>query len=98
MERLVGRCMLRRKVSMSIIDDIKNAQVRAAENTVLRNLERLGLSPSPKRQGCVCECKTGGPCEHDFSGPVVYTKNSGSVVCRHCGMTAMAHDIASANV
>ena len=45
------------------------------------------------RERCRCECKTGGPCEHDFSGPVVYTKNSGSVVCRHCGMTAMAHDI-----
>ena len=45
------------------------------------------------RQRCRCECKNGGPCEHDFSGPVVYTKNSGSVVCRHCGMTAMEHDM-----
>lgn len=45
------------------------------------------------RQRCRCECKTGGPCEHDFSGTVVYTKNSGSVVCRHCGLSAMAHDI-----
>jgi hypothetical protein len=47
----------------------------------------------PWRQICCCECKTGGPCEHDFSGPVVYTQNSGSVVCRHCGLSAMAHDI-----
>ena len=45
------------------------------------------------RERCRCECKTGGPCEHDFSGTVVYTKNSGSVVCRHCGLSAMAHDI-----
>lgn len=44
------------------------------------------------RQRCRCECKTGGQCEHDFSGTVVYTKNSGSVVCRHCGLSAMAHD------
>jgi hypothetical protein len=44
------------------------------------------------RQRCICKCKEGGSCEHDFSGKVVYTKNSGSVTCVHCGMTAMAHD------
>ena len=44
------------------------------------------------RQRCICKCKEGGSCEHDFSGEPVYTKNSGSVVCVHCGMTAMEHD------
>jgi len=42
---------------------------------------------------CRCECETHGHCEHDFTGHVVYTKNSGSVTCRHCGMTAMSHDV-----
>ncbi len=45
------------------------------------------------RQRCHCECKNHGPCEHDFSGPVVFTRNSGSVTCRHCGMDAMSHDM-----
>ena len=45
------------------------------------------------RQRCRCDCKKGGLCEHDFNGSVVYTKNSGSVTCRYCGMTAMAHDM-----
>ncbi len=45
------------------------------------------------RQRCRCECATHGLCEHDFSGPVIYTKNSGSVTCVHCGMDAMSHDM-----
>ena len=46
------------------------------------------------RQRCRCECKTGGLCEHDFIGKVIYTKKSGSVTCVHCGMSAMQHDLA----
>ena len=45
------------------------------------------------RMRCRCGCKEHGQCEHDFSGPVVYTKDSGSVTCRHCGMDAMTHDM-----
>jgi hypothetical protein len=45
------------------------------------------------RATCRCECKSHGSCEHDFSGPVVYTKNSGSVTCARCGMDAMSHDV-----
>lgn len=58
----------------------------------LRNTHKV-VPVNQCRQECHCECKTGGLCNHDFSGPVVYTKNSGSVVCQNCGMTAMAHDM-----
>ena len=51
------------------------------------------MEEETKQKRCRCECKEGKSCEHDFSGFVVYTKNSGSATCVHCGMTAMAHDM-----
>ena len=53
-----------------------------------------GLHPDRReRQPCLCNCKDGGPCGHEFDGPVVYTENSGSVTCKHCGMAEMSHDM-----
>ena len=44
----LGNDWLRRKVSMSLIDEIKEAQVMAGENAVLNKLKSMGLSPSSK--------------------------------------------------
>lgn len=37
---------------MSLLDEIRSAQIRAGEDAVIRNLERLGLTPaSPQAEG-----------------------------------------------
>lgn len=47
---------------------------------------------------CYCACASGGPCEHDWSGPE-YESEDGSLVsatCARCGMTAFSHDLRNA--
>lgn len=44
---------------------------------------------------CYCDCANGGPCEHDWNGPV-YESEDGcmqSSTCSHCGCTAFSHDM-----
>jgi hypothetical protein len=69
----------------------------AAKITNLNRTIETGAYTAPqivwKPLRCRCECIDHGPCEHDFSGPVIYTRRSGSVTCQHCGMDAMSHDM-----
>lgn len=43
--------------------------------------------------GCYCACPT-GPCEHEFTGWREFEDDSGGeLVCEHCGLGAMMHDM-----
>lgn len=47
----------------------------------------------PSSGECRCDCgKEGGTCEHIWDGPMIEFPGGGSVTCKRCGMTAMAHD------
>lgn len=52
---------------------------------------RTTFNPS----ACYCACGTGGPCEHDWSGPDWQSEDgcACSVTCARCGTTAMSHDM-----
>lgn len=49
------------------------------------------IHSNPNR--CYCDCASGGPCEHDWSGPMVEFDSGCSASCARCGMTAMTHDL-----
>ena len=43
---------------------------------------------------CYCDCASGGPCEHDFSGWREFEDGSGGEqVCQRCGLGAMSHSV-----
>ena len=45
---------------------------------------------------CYCACSSGGPCEHDWSGPVEDFDGGYSATCKRCGCSAINHDMANA--
>jgi len=44
---------------------------------------------------CYCACGTGGPCEHDWTGPWFTSEDgcTGSATCARCGMMAFSHSL-----
>jgi hypothetical protein len=60
----------------------------------------LGCKPEELKSNynpnaCYCACSTGGPCEHDWTGPDWESEDgcACSVTCARCGTTAMSHDM-----
>jgi hypothetical protein len=50
-------------------------------------------SCGPSRDRCLCECSSGGQCDHDWGGPEERTETSSSATCSKCGISAMAHSM-----
>lgn len=44
---------------------------------------------------CYCACNGGGPCEHNWDGPVWESDDgcTSSATCSRCGCTAMSHSL-----
>lgn len=67
------------------------AQKFAEEQGVPLQALRTSFNPD----ACYCACGTGGPCEHDWTGPDWESEDgrTTSVTCARCGSTAMSHDM-----
>lgn len=78
-------------------------QLRAERNALARKLieafaAEAGVPVSKVRttfnpSACYCTCGIGGPCEHQWDGPVYEGESFSSATCSRCGMTAMSHDM-----
>ena len=70
---------------------LEHAQKFADEHGIPLQSIRTSFDPN----SCYCACGTGGPCEHDWTGPDWESEDGlcSSVTCARCGTTAMSHDM-----
>jgi hypothetical protein len=78
-------------------EDIKAKRSRYAfmahEEVIVPNEKITVASCGPSTGTCICECSTGGSCEHVWDGPWFMENNMGTATCSRCGMKAIDHDI-----
>lgn len=72
-------------------DVLEKTQKLADEHGIPLQSLRTSFDPT----SCYCACGTGGPCEHDWTGPHWESEDGlcCSVTCARCSTTALSHDM-----
>lgn len=72
----------------------RNTAIEAFAEKMRAEGWEVGSCALREKDACYCDCGSGGPCEHDWTGPGVdLGEGAWSVTCARCGTDAMSHSL-----